>query len=285
LKFRSVVGGMYVDLKMRSPYVQLFKYVGMLVVAVHVAACAWHFVGYEVDNGWVHSNGFSQASHADRYVISVHMIYARLQGTNEDIIITTSSERLVDSAMNLLALIAVLTCICAVNHWWWLFRKNNKATNLQDLQRFALTFARRHRIAERTCKQVLKHLDNQARVADTVAEDSAFIDTLPRSLQADLNHQTRLPLVLSFQCMTFLAERLPRASRHMCHEALFSSVIEEDDTVFDCGDACSRMLFVAFGELVYSAEEAVLEETPRIWTYPRERLDDGKDLIRKLHLQ
>merc|ERR1712217_861034 len=82
-------------------------------------------------------------------------------------------------------------------------------------------------------------------------EEDEVMRMLPQNLLMDLVDEAHGPTLAAHQLFHEFRDANVRAVRHLCFAAVEEIAVQQDEKIFQVGDACSRMLFCANGTLEY----------------------------------
>lgn len=242
-----------------------------LIFVTHIAACLWHFVGYQFEDGWVNRYDLNDTPAGWRYAFSLHWTINRLHGLSTASLMGGNAYELaVDSLLVFGSIMVATVFMSQVNAaavaWTVLWRDNR-------LRGVAHRFTWRHTLSEETHERIMKFLQaSHSGGAHEVLEDEfLLIDKLPVQLQRDVLYQVHSPVLRRQLFFERIFALNPRALRHLCAHALVNSAVVHREMVFAQGDVCDSVLFVRSGLLLYemvSSERHTFAE--RKWSSPSE---------------
>jgi len=232
----------------------LLKLVMFLVVMVHAITCVWYAVGDSSADGWVSYYAPTFTGHKGFfywYFASSRWTLAQINGRTD-----------MDERRNVIEL--GVTCIVAVGFavvFMALFISSITTTMMElssiaenkfNTQRMVGEYMADNYVSARLVGSVKRHIKELQGVEDTAAKEIKILAMLPRQMANDLLYEVRSPTLSRNGFFENLNMDFPRVVRHVCHKAVSVVTAHRWEVVFDKGDACSRMLFVDKGEIMYS---------------------------------
>jgi len=226
--------------------VSITKLMVGLVLFNHVIACIWFWIGESDNQGWVHQMEVEEATILYRYLTSIHWSLTQFQGTSE-IVPGTTSERAY----------AVLFLLCAlIILAWFVSILTNNMRQIQDLhaeqtfqQRCVRSYLNENKISSTLSVKVKKYIDFQQRREQHRKHNEEVLLSLPTKLLAELHEEVRSRVLKPHPLFEILSSR---ALRRICHEAMDEVMCMTGEFVFNEGDECHQMYFIASGYLRYT---------------------------------
>lgn len=248
----------------------LLKLVIILGIMVHAITCIWYAVGDGQPDGWVTYYAPSITGPRDVffwYFASSRWTLAQINGRTD-----------MDERRNIVEL--GYTCLIAIGFavvFMALFI-SSITTTMMELSSIAENKFNTHRmvgeymagnyVSHRLACIVKRHIKELQGVEDESLKENKIMSLLPRQMANDLLYEVRSPTLSRNEFFYHLKEEYPRTLRHVCHKAVRAVPAHRWEVVFDKGDACSRMLFIDKGEMMYS-------ETNIHWKPDFADLDNG----------
>jgi len=233
--------------------------VGVLV-AIHLVSCAWYGIGSASSDGWVFSTNY--AGHKDTafwYLASARWSIAQLNGRTD-----------LDDQRNMAE--RGFTCLAGI-----VLAVIAKAVFTSVLTKTVLELSDLHSESNRRHRLVNEYLDRHGASAILVANvkrclkdfqdvekahrnENAVLEILPKHVQASLLCEVRSPALMKHSLFCSIASVSRAAIRHLCRTAVRPVSAARGEVVFEKGDACSRMLLVYEGSLMYGQPWGSTEE-------------------------
>ena len=205
--------------------VQVFVYVGGMILFTHLLACVWYAIGLSSDKGWVHEY-VPDADLWYGYFTSFHWALSCFHGTME-VVPQTTGERC----------FAVVIVSCALVFVSWLQSSmTNLMMQLKHIKRDFVekssglrTYFSERGVTAALATSVNKCIADQRRHTLKLEIDVALLKVLPESLLMDLHAEVRVPLLMNCCYLSRLRDLHPRLIRAICHEPMNETLVHSGD--------------------------------------------------------
>jgi len=237
----------------------LVKMLLLLAIALHLSTCCWYAIGTSALGNWTSDFDTSNHSWEFWYFSSARWMLAQLNGkTDTDVNRTT-----VEMAYTCLVAVVFAVLVMAV------FVSTITKT-LLELARVTdgRTHARIlvHRYLNGHCDKInaevatrVQRSASKAMVADHKLQEfeceAEVMKLIPKQIQNELLHAVRKPILIQYPFFQHLDVLHPAVLVCICCKGVQLQVCHRADAVFEYGDPCNCMWFVAAGELKYSLTE------------------------------
>lgn len=246
------------------------------LVAVHGVTCCWYAIGDSARDGWQSYYGPTILGPRDFYFwyfASFRWTMAQINGRTE------MDERRNVTEMAYTCVVAVLfavvfmaffiSCVTTAMMELGSMAKNTKRQEVKD-------FLSGSHLSMRLNLAINQHVkENTQNTENPLAQEERIMKLLPKALGNDLRYELLTPIMVKNHFFAEIKSAHPSTMRTICDAATTHIPAAMWEVVFDRGDACTRMLWVDQGVLMYS--DGVAEWSPETNTdsVPGEALRKG----------
>jgi hypothetical protein len=256
--------------QVNSNVFQLCLSIGIMSVAVlaaiHLVSCGWFGLGRLNSDGWVHADpyaGRKDIGFLYWYLTSARWSIAQLNGR------TDIAEQRTMAELGFTCLVGFFLAVIGKAVFTSVLTKT--VLELSDLhsegnrrRRVVNEYLERHNASAILVANVKQCLRDFQDVEKEHRNEEAVLAILPKHVQASLLCEVRSPVLMKHPLFCSIASASHAAVRHLCRAAVRPVSATRGEVVFEKGDACSRMLLVYDGSLVYgqpcSREEIVIDD-------------------------
>jgi hypothetical protein len=240
-----------------------------VLVAIHFASCAWFGIGSLSSDGWIHSDDYTgRKGIAFWYLTSARWSIAQLNGRTDLDDKRNMAER------GFACLVGIILAVIAKAVFTSVLTKT--VLELSDLhsegnrrRRLVNEYLDRHNASAILVANVKQCLRDYQDVEKEHRNEEAVLAILPKHVQASLLGEVRSPILMKHSLFCSITSASRAAVRHLCRAAVRPVSAARGEVVFEKGDACSRMLLVNDGCLMYGQPWGSQEETDAV------DVDDG----------
>lgn len=239
--------------------VHLVKWVLMLAFLVHITACCWHSLGLQ-QGGWITNYGEGNGTTPETgtwagfpfwYAASARWALAQINGETDQDPFRTVGELFFTIVITVtMALLFMSIFVSSIT------TKMMEAARLSEEMRSRShslgVYLRAHSVSSDLTQKIKYHLVYTNNKDTVMVGEKHLLEILPHSLSRDLLWEVRRPDFIGHSLFACVDACSPRLSRYICHTGFTSSFNVKHDVFFDVGDACSRMLFLHSGAMVYT---------------------------------
>jgi hypothetical protein len=222
-----------------------------ILVAIHLVSCAWYGIGSISSDGWIHQEIYEgRKDLLFWYLASARWSIAQLNGRTD-----------LDDRRNMLergftCLAGIILAVIAKSVFTSVLTKT--VLELSDLhsesnrrRRLVNEYLERHGVSAILVANVKRCLNDFQDVEKEHRNENAVLEILPKHVQGSLLCEVRSPVLLKHSLFQGIASASHAAIRHLCRAAVRPVSAARGEVVFEKGDACSRMLVVHEGCLMY----------------------------------
>jgi len=233
----------------------LFRMIFLLLIAVHTSSCGWYAIGESSPNGW--TAHFTTESHGFIfwYFASSRWMLAQLNGKTDTDVDRTAVEMAYTCVVAIIFAVVVMAVFIS-----------NITKTLMEIATISEGKTRMHRLVQVYLKNHGVHGEIASKVRHHVAEavqenrqkewdiESKVVKLLPLQLQKELLYVIRSPILKVHPLFNHTKKDAPQAMRQICYRAVHPALVQRGEIVFDAGDACHQMFFIAAGHFRYMRE-------------------------------
>ncbi|CAJ1404082.1 unnamed protein product [Effrenium voratum] len=227
------------------------KLTALLLLAVHIFSCGWHFVGFYTPGGWVEKENFLAESVLVRYVAAVRWTLSQLNGR-------TDRE---DRTFVEMSYVAFAACFTLIFMSIFVSSLTSRMLQLQQLmdkesgyKRLLQRYNEMHNLSWTTVYLARRHIEDRTNLESDMDLEKELLRLLPLQTQADLLSEVRFPLLVHHPLFRLLRGEFYSAMRNMLITAVKPEPTRHMETIFAKGSACHQMYFVDGRKLVYSKD-------------------------------
>jgi len=265
--------------QVNSPAIQLTfaltKMATLLVIIMHFITCFWFWIGDTTKGGWV---GYANIPACERhfltedrgpipeddsvaikewvmwYFFSARWVTAQANGRVDQDPRRNMVEMgftCVASVMLPMVCMAVFVSkITATMMELNTMAQSRRATRLQLNQ-----YLSGHSISATLTSRLKAHLRGHKDLDKQQEQEKFVLSILPKQLQNDLLYEVRAPPLVAHRFFDAINMSFPQAVKHVTRQALRPVLTHQEETIFETGDACNRMIFAYRGRFIYSQND------------------------------
>lgn len=243
----------------------IFNAMLFILVACHLLACGWYFVGTlegvnergSINPSWVQElrnfAGIDQLSLSYRYLTALHWALTQFTPASMEVVPRNSVERVFSIFTVLVALVVFSSFVSSITSSMARMRMINmdKHRLNDNVRRFILD----HRLSLDTGARIQNFArthDARTRSSKKHEQDVTILEHLPEGLRLDLHTEVYMPVLVPhplfwhhFHCVK------DHSLARVCDEAMRESYVSEAEKLFDYGADATSMYFFARGDCKY----------------------------------
>ncbi|CAJ1366857.1 unnamed protein product [Effrenium voratum] len=227
------------------------KMTALLLLAVHIFSCGWHFVGFYTPGGWVEKENFLEESVLVRYIAAARWTLAQLNGR-------TDRE---DRTFVEMSYVAFAACFTLIFMSIFVSSLTSRMLQLQQLmdkesgyKRLLQSYNETHNLSWTTVYLARRHIEDRTNLDSDMNLEKELLRLLPVQTQADLLSEVRFPLLVHHPLFRLLHGEFYSVIRNMLITAVKQEPTRHMETIFAKGSVCHQMYFVDGQRLVYSKD-------------------------------
>eukprot|EP00929_Paragymnodinium_shiwhaense_P001404 TRINITY_DN101636_c0_g1_i1.p1 TRINITY_DN101636_c0_g1~~TRINITY_DN101636_c0_g1_i1.p1 ORF type:complete len:1219 (+),score=251.34 TRINITY_DN101636_c0_g1_i1:163-3819(+) len=232
-----------------------------VMVAIHLVSCGWYAIGKTPD-GWTADPDYGGSDGRPMffwYVASARWAIAQLNGRTD----MDPDRNMVEMGYTCLA--GILLAVIAKAIFTSVLTKtmidaSDLAAGQNRRRRLVNDYLDRHQISTVLVASVKSYLRDYQDIDKESKNEQLVLAFLPKHIQADLLCEVRAPTLLVHPLFRMITMTSRAAVRHICRAVMTSHPAVNSEVVFDKGDACSRILFINDGDLMYGEPFGTTEE-------------------------
>eukprot|EP00930_Biecheleria_cincta_P017671 TRINITY_DN13973_c0_g1_i1.p1 TRINITY_DN13973_c0_g1~~TRINITY_DN13973_c0_g1_i1.p1 ORF type:complete len:805 (+),score=102.57 TRINITY_DN13973_c0_g1_i1:46-2415(+) len=241
-----------------------------LILAVHLLACGWAFLGsfgstgcadqsvdfktslregYETECGWIFREGFDGVPLGFRYAESIRWSVSQISGE-------TDSKARPEAEVAFVTLVAFFALLFMS---MFVSRMTTKMVQIMNFMaqesrhlRLLRSYADQNHLSWRTTMVVKAHIQDQLRKQYDADSEAKLISCLPQQLRMELLYEVRVKHLRKHKFFEVLCHEFSEEARTLTNSAIELLVAGQLELIFDKGVLLHGMLFVQSGSLVYS---------------------------------
>lgn len=233
----------------------IFKAVLAFLVCVHAVTCAWFAIGVGDSTGWITYDVAAQqdGSFTFWYFASSRWVLAQINGRTDMNERRNMKERLFTCVVaTLLAVVFMSIFVSSITAT--VLKLSEISAKSNRLRRSVNEYLLNHRVSVALVAGVKRQMLANASIKallDDQERETEVLALLPEHLQYDLLYEIRAPFLAWHGFFREVDIGFSRVVRHLCLTAMRPVLAHNNETVFEHGDPCCRMLFVDKGRLNY----------------------------------
>jgi len=226
----------------------IIKIITSLVLANHIVACIWYFIGVDAQSksSWVAENQLQGETIFYRYVTSLHWSLTQFTPASMEITPTNTGERTFAVVVLLFAMVAFSSFVSILTASMAELRKisDDETRQFWLLRRYLRDWG----VGRRTGRRIQKFLEYAYRKQRQRVQESdvGLLALLSEPLRVELKHETYSAVLVAHPFFCHCRERAKDLGR-----ALRDMALAHGDVIFHCGEAAKRMIFVSSGAMDY----------------------------------
>ncbi|CAJ1378372.1 unnamed protein product [Effrenium voratum] len=227
------------------------KLTALLLLAVHIFSCGWHFVGFYTPGGWVEKENFLDQSVLVRYIAAVRWTLAQLNGRTDR----------QDRTFVEMSYVAFAACFTLIFMSIFVSSLTSRMLQLQQLmdkesgyKRLLQRYNEVHNLSWTTVYLARRHIEDRTNLESDMNLEKELLRLLPLQTQADLLSEVRFPLLVHHPLFRLLRGEFYSAMRNVLITAVKQEPTRHMETIFAKGSVCHQMYFVDGRKLVYSKD-------------------------------
>eukprot|EP00928_Gymnodinium_smaydae_P066482 TRINITY_DN4948_c0_g3_i1.p1 TRINITY_DN4948_c0_g3~~TRINITY_DN4948_c0_g3_i1.p1 ORF type:complete len:836 (+),score=139.09 TRINITY_DN4948_c0_g3_i1:147-2654(+) len=229
----------------------------ILVVFLHLLACAWYGVGTTSEDGWTKHHGLLSLDFSEKYLYSFQFAMSRMHPSTFGSLLDLRTR-----AERIFGIIVSIWGICGGG--LFVSSVTTKMTQLQSFRQQRMRklwvireYMKDHpissKLAIRVRKYIEKSLDRKLRLQYSVE----MAEMLPTGLWVDVHFEAWRPVLNSHSFFCDLCHLHTRAAWCLCHTGIHEKSVLESDQLFSSWDLCSCMRLLTQGCLAYYSNPAM----------------------------
>lgn len=112
-----------------------------------------------------------------------------------------------------------------------------------------------HHVSATLVSRLKAHLRERKDLNKQQDSEKFVLSILPKQLQSDLLYEVRAPSLVAHRFFDSINMHFPQAIKHVTMQAVRPVLTHQDETIFETGDACNRMIFAYRGRFIYSQND------------------------------
>lgn len=216
----------------------------ILMLAIHIASCAWYALGESEDDGWTTYDGYTgKKTFVFWYVESCRWVIAQLNGRTDINDRRNMKERLYTCFIGLtFAVLAKAVCTGFITKL--MLDLNALVSSKTERSRVLNQYMESHPVCPQLQSSVKRYVTDYHDVGEQKENEDAVLNILPRHLRSELLVEVRSPVLVSHTLFHKIAVESRWSMRSLCCNAVTVITAVQFDIVFDKGEDCTRMLFL-----------------------------------------